>query len=138
MNVLYVWSANLTTILFVFFSLVAGYNLNIGCCTIQKVERNYSLISRLAYLSKVSDGAKKTFLRDFENYVDEKNELQEDDIRKCYKTDPTTTKPTIPVKSQAKIAQTLLDKKKNKHVFSLFGCLSDLHSLILPGVEVGK
>ena len=103
-----------------------------------KVERNYSLISRLAYLSKVSDGAKKTFLKDFENYVDEDGEIQEDDISNCYAIDPTTSKKTVPVKSQAKIAQTLLDKKKNKHIFSIFGCLSDLSCLILPGVEIGE
>ena len=97
-----------------------------------KVEKNYPIISR-----KCSDGAKATFLKDFENYENEQGEILEHDIKKCYNHDPQG-QPTTPKTAQGKIAETLLDLKKTRHTFSLFGATSDLECFLIPGLDISK
>ena len=91
-------------------SLVAGYSLNIGCADVVKIEKNYGLISRYEYLTRVSKGAKNTFLKEFEHWEDDENEILETDIKKCWRLEGEN--PVAPKTSQGRIAKSLLNKQK--------------------------
>ena len=121
--------------IFFFLSLVAGYSLNIGCADVVKIEKNYGLISRYEYLTRVSKGAKNTFLKEFEHWEDDENEILETDIKKCWRLEGEN--PVAPKTSQGRIAKSLLNKQKNTYLFSLFGGLSSFQCLLIPGIEVG-
>ena len=83
----------------------------------------------------MSKGAKNTFLKEFEHWEDDENEILETDIKKCWRLEGEN--PVAPKTSQGRIAKSLLNKQKNTYLFSLFGGLSSFQCLLIPGIEVG-
>ena len=109
-----------------------------GECEIAKMEHNYGLIARKEYMERYSDEAKRTFLAFYENYYEEApDEILQTDIKRCYELNPTTNKPVKALTSQAKIAQTLLAKKKTVAFFALFNPINSLRSFLPPQLEIG-
>ena len=56
-------------------ALLDTVNLNIGECAINRTDRQYPLLAKLKYLCRYSPKARNTFLRTFENYIDDTDEL---------------------------------------------------------------
>ena len=112
-------------------SLIQGYHLNMGCCEIARIERDYSLISRFRYLNQFTNESKKTFLNFYEScHQEEDDEKRETDISKCFNSDGT------PKNSQGRIAQTLYNGKKTKHFFQVMSPLAEFKSLIPNNLEI--
>lgn len=102
-----------------------------------RLERGYSQLARLHYLTQHSKAAKKTFLNFFEYYYDEEeNEILQTDIKNCYNKD-TNNNATTPKTSQAHIAQLLLAKKKTKYFFPLLTPLASFKSLLVNNLDIG-
>ena len=55
-------------------ALLDTVNLNIGECAINRTDRQYPLLAKLKYLCRYSPKARNSFLRTFENYIDDTDE----------------------------------------------------------------
>ena len=55
-------------------AIIDTVNLNIGECSINRTDRQYPLIAKLKYLCRYSTKARNTFLKTFEEYIDDTDE----------------------------------------------------------------
>ena len=108
-----------------------------GNCEVSRLERNYGLLARYCYLKKYSKGSKESFLNFFEQYYLEGDEILETDIKNCYNLNDAGA-PLTPKTTQGQIADSLLAKKKTKYLFSLFTPLSNMKTLLLNNLNIGK
>ena len=160
----YITFIKISQSLFIFKPLshcaIESYVLNLGECNIYEITKLYPIWAKLHFMLDVTKEAKETFRKFFEGYTPSINEEVSNQTRFKFDTQvanqlimtdnyffllliqvleniSTSFKPdNTPTTKQAEVAQKILNKEEQYHVFQLDGPLSSFGTLLLNDLEI--
>ena len=109
-----------------------------GECALNKSDRSYGLLAKLAYLTRYSKAFRKTFLKTMEGYLEDTHESLTTDISTCYKTVTVNGVQTLePINVQGQLAKDLTNKKEHNFLIQMICPLQHLDSLLPNQLDIG-